>query len=150
MKLTTILFLTFVFVIPFVYSAEVGTLTIDDDEIEIFVNGQNMVFDNETRGSFQFLLPECDKTQFINCNAERKYKEENLEKTKSELVIFKNKISQMEVNDGNNLIVIKNLEKKNSRLDEENKWLKLLLVINIVFMVFVMILAYLYVKKHNN
>lgn len=150
MKSAKILFLAFMLAIPFTYSAEVGMLTIDDDEIEILVNGQNMIFDNETRGSFQFLLPECDKTQLINCNAERKYKDENFEKIKSEIVVFKNKVSQMEMNDGSNLRVIKDLEKKNTRIDEENKWLKVLLAINIIFMVFVMISAYFYIKKHRN
>ena len=135
--------------IPLAY-AEIGTLTIDDDEIEVFVNGQNMVFDNETRGTFQFLLPECDKTQIISCNAEQKYSKEKLDRMNSELVIFRNKISQMEFKDSSDLRAYTKIKEEKSRLSEENKWLKALLAINMSFMFLIMIWAYFYVKKHQN
>lgn len=126
--------------LPLVY-AETGTISIYDNEIEIVTADKSTTFEcNNTEGTFQFALPNCDRTDYLACNSERKFDKQRIAEQDAEILRCTARMKEMESNKcpDNSMII-----SDNAKLKEQNRWLKYAIIANVIFMVAVFLLIYM-------
>lgn len=124
-----ILLIGILMILPLVY-ADTGIIDVNDNEIQIVVAGKQTSFTcNETKGNFQFALPDCDKTEAISCFAERKYNKIKIDEINNEMTNCKMQLQNIKCPDNTKSIM------ENSSLKYENGILKILIGISTLLVV---------------